>query len=205
MKIAIFDYKVVTTNPAGQCHLRLLQGLSGEHEFTVFAVEFVNPCPQRIRFVRVPVPTRPLALLFVAYHLVAPLVYALYRLRTGTRFDLVQIVESNLLFGDVAYVHFCHRAYLRHEWRLARSRGLRGLFRFLDHWLHAVFEPRIYAHVPRLVLPSRGLERELLATYACTRGKSTVIPNPVDLEDGLLFSPGEMGGLCRHHEETPRR
>jgi hypothetical protein len=30
-------------------------------------------------------------------------------------------------------------------------------------------------------------------------------PNPVDLEDGLLFSPGEMGGLCRHHEETPRR
>jgi hypothetical protein len=48
MRIAVFDYKVVPTNPIGSCHLRMLQGLCREHEFTVFAVEFENSCPERI-------------------------------------------------------------------------------------------------------------------------------------------------------------
>lgn len=182
MRIAIFDYKVIPTNPIGSCHLRMIQGLCGEHDFTVFAVEFENPCPDRVRFVRVPAPTRPLALLFLAYHLLAPLVYFLYRLRTGARFDLVQMVESNLSFGDVAYVHFCHRAYLKHHWKEAGARGLRGVLRFLDHWLHALVEPWVFRRVKRIVVPSQGIKRELEGTYPITRGKITVIPNPVSLE-----------------------
>lgn len=182
MRIAIFDYKVIPTNPAGSCHLRMIQGLCREHDFTVFAVEFENPCPDRVRFVRVPAPTRPLALLFLAYHLLAPLVYFLYRLRTGARFDLVQMVESNLSFGDVAYVHFCHRAYLKHHWKEAGARGLRGVLRFLDHWLHALVEPWVFRRVKRIVVPSQGIKRELEGTYPVTRGKITVIPNPVNLE-----------------------
>jgi hypothetical protein len=51
-KIAIFDYKVIF-NSIGGCHLRMLRGLCHEHEFTVFAVEFENPCPERIRWVRI--------------------------------------------------------------------------------------------------------------------------------------------------------
>lgn len=182
MRIAIFDYKVIPTNPIGSCHLRMIQGLCREHDFTVFAVEFENPCPDRVRFVRVPAPTRPLALLFLAYHLLAPLVYFLYRLRTGARFDLVQMVESNLSFGDVAYVHFCHRAYLKHHWKEAGARGLRGVLRFLDHWLHALVEPWVFRRVKRIVVPSQGIKRELEGTYPVTRGKITVIPNPVNLE-----------------------
>jgi glycosyltransferase involved in cell wall biosynthesis len=160
----------------------MLQGLCREHEFTVFAVEFDNPCPERIRFVRVPVPTRPLALLFLAYHLVAPLAYLWYRLRTGARFDLVQMVESNLSFGDVSYAHFCHLAYLRRHWRNAGTRGLRGWLRWLDHWLHALMEPWTYRRVKRVVVPSQGLKRDLEETYPFTRGKITVIHNPVDVE-----------------------
>ncbi len=182
MRIAVFDYKVVPTNPAGSCHLHMLQGLCREHEFTVFAVEFENPCPERIRFVRVPVPTRPLALLFVAYHLVAPLAYLWYRLRTGARFDLVQMVESNLSFGDLSYAHFCHLAYLRRHWRSAGAKGLRGWLRWLDHGLHALMEPWTYRRVKRIVVPSQGLKRELEETYPFTRGKIRVIYNPVDIE-----------------------
>jgi glycosyltransferase involved in cell wall biosynthesis len=182
MRIAVFDYKVVPTNPIGSCHLHMLQGLCREHEFTVFAVEFENPCPERIRFVRVPVPTRPLALLFVAYHLVAPLAYLCYRLRTGARFDLVQMVESNLSFGDVSYAQFCHRAYLSRHWRSAGAKGLRGWLRWLDHWLHALMEPWTYRRAKRIVVPSQGLKRELEETYPFARGKITVIPNPVDVE-----------------------
>ena len=176
------DYKVVSNNPIGSCHRRLLAGLCREYEFTVFAVEFENPCPERIRFVRVPVPTRPLALLFVAYHLVAPIVYWLHRLRTGARFDLVQMVESNLSFGRVSYVHFCHRAYLRRHWKAVGARGLRRWLRWLDHWLHALMEPWVYRRVKHLVVPSQGLKRELEETYPFVQGKVTVIPNPVDLE-----------------------
>ena len=182
MKLSVFDYKVVPNNPVGSCHRRVLAGLCSEHDFTVFAVEFDNPCPERIRFVRVPVPTRPLALLFLAYHLVAPVVYWLHGLRTGARFDLVQMVESNLGFGQVSYVHFCHRAYLGRHWKQAGARGLRGWLRWLDHWLHALVEPWVFRGTRRIVVPSQGLKRELEETYPFVRGKVTVIPNPVDLD-----------------------
>ena len=101
MRIAIFDYRITPNNPIGSCHLAMLRSLAAEHEFTVFAVEFENPCPQKIRWVRVPSPLRPMALLFVGYHLMALLFYLLYRLRGGKKFDLVQALESNLLFGDL--------------------------------------------------------------------------------------------------------
>jgi len=179
MRVAVFDYKVVPTNPIGSCHLHMLQGLCREHEFIV---EFENPCPERIRFVRVPVPTRPLALLFVAYHLVAPLAYLWYRLHTGARFDLVQMAESNLSFGDVSYTHFCHQAYLRRHWKNAGAKGLRGWLRWLDHWLHALVEPWTYRRAKRIVVPSQGLKRELEETYPFTRGKIRVIYSPVDVE-----------------------
>ncbi|MGH7178375.1 MAG: hypothetical protein ACREJC_13435, partial [Tepidisphaeraceae bacterium] len=75
MRIAILDYQVRRTNPIGSCHLQMIQGLCREHDFVVFAADFENPDPGRVKFVRVPVPTRPLALLFVAYHLLVPVCY----------------------------------------------------------------------------------------------------------------------------------
>ena len=47
MRVAVFDYKTVPNNPTGGCHRRMLSGLCHEHEFTVFATEFDNPCPER--------------------------------------------------------------------------------------------------------------------------------------------------------------
>ncbi|MDQ4144964.1 MAG: glycosyltransferase family 4 protein [Actinomycetota bacterium] len=180
MQVALFDHKVVPTNPIGGSHRRLLQGLCGEHDFTVFAVEFDNPSPERIRSIKVPLPTRPFVIMFLAYHLLAPLFYVGFRLRHRSKFDLVQIVESNLIFGDVSYTHFCHRAFLRHHWAQIGARGLRGWLRWLDHRLHALLEPSIYRRVRHVVVPSHGLMRELEAEYPVTRGKVSLIPNPVD-------------------------
>ena len=181
-RIAIFDYRVTATNPIGSCHLKLLRALCDEHQFTVFAAEFENPCPERIRWVRVPVPMRPLAWLFVSYHLMAPLVFLVHRLRVKSRFDLIQVVESNLSFGDVAYVHFCHRAYLQWYWSTSRPAGLRGLLRWLDHRLHALVEPLTYRRVRRIVAPSPGLVRELATFYGPTVSKTRVVPNPIDVD-----------------------
>ncbi len=178
----MFDYRVARTNPTGGCHLRLLQGLAHEHQFTVFSVKFENPCPERIEWVRIPAPMRPLALLFVAFHIMAPVFYLLYRLRTGARFDLVQMVESNLSFGDVSYAHFCHTSYLRGHWKEAGLRGLRGVLRRLDHVLHAMVEPFAFRRARKILVPSRGLANELSLAFPFASEKIEVIPNAVDVE-----------------------
>jgi glycosyltransferase involved in cell wall biosynthesis len=197
LRIAIFDYKITRNNPIGSCHLAMLRALAAEHEFTVFAVEFENPSPQRIRFVRVPSPMRPLALLFVVYHFMAPLCYLLYRLRGGAKFDLVQALESNLAFGDLLYSHFCHGMYLRHHWSKSGAKGLRGWFRWLDHQLHAWMEGFTYPRASQVVVPSRGLARELRAEFPYIENKLTVVPNPISLQ--RLQMPAEFDRQAFRH------
>ena len=197
MRIAIFDYKITHNNPIGSCHLAMLRALASEHDFTVFAVEFENPCPEKIRFVRVPSPARPLALLFVVYHVMAPICYLLYRLRGGARFDLVQALESNLAFGDLLYSHFCHRVYLKDHWSKSGATGLRGWFRWLDHQLHAWMESFTYPRAKQVVVPSHGLARELRAEFPYIDNKLTVLPNPISL--GRLEVPVEFDRQAFRH------
>ena len=137
MRIAVFDYKTTRNNPIGGCHWRMLNGLCHDHDFTVFALEFDNPCPERIRFVRIPAPKRPLALCYVMFHLLAPIYYVCHKIRHRVKFDLVQMVESNLIFGDLCYTQFCHRTFLRKYREQIAGSGLAYRLRVLDHWLHA--------------------------------------------------------------------
>ncbi|HUB79584.1 MAG TPA: glycosyltransferase family 4 protein [Bryobacteraceae bacterium] len=202
MNIAVFDYRVVPTNPVGSCHLRMLSGLCDRHNFTVFAVEFQNPSPEKIRWVRIPLPLRPYVLLFALFHLAAPVAYAIQRLR-GTRFDLVQMVESNLSFGDISYAHFCHRMYLARHWRETKARGLRGFLRGLAHRAAALMEPAIYRRVRHVIAPSRGLVAELSQTYPVTQAKIRVLPNSVDVDRLQPPGPEERRQLRQSHGYSP--
>jgi glycosyltransferase involved in cell wall biosynthesis len=197
VRIAVFDYKITRNNPAGSCHLAMLRALAAEHDFTVFAVEFENPCPEKIRFIHVPVPTRPLALLFVAFHVMAPVYYLFYRIRGGARFDLVQSLESNLSFGDLLYSHFCHRMYLKHHWSKSGAKGLRGWLRWLDHKLHALMESFTYPRAKQVVVPSQGLARELRAEFPFIEDHLTVLPNPINLQ--RLQVPAEFDRAAFRH------
>jgi glycosyltransferase involved in cell wall biosynthesis len=181
LRIAVFDYKIIPNNPIGSCHLTMLRALAEEHEFTVFAVQFANPHPEKIRFIRIPSPIRPTALLFVVYHVTASLQYFLYRLRGGPKFDIIQTVESNLSFGDIFYAHFCHAGYLKHHWKRSGASGLRGWFRWLDHTLHAVVEKFVYPPAKHIVVPSRGLAQELKSQFPATEKQVTVLPNPINV------------------------
>jgi glycosyltransferase involved in cell wall biosynthesis len=189
MRIAIFDNVTTANNPTGGCNRQLLAGLCREHDFTVFSAAFANPCPDRIQWVRIPVPMRPLVLLFVCFHIMAPLCLLWHRLRGGKAFDVIQIAESNLLLGHVSYAHFCHRAFLNDHWTTVRPGGLRGVLRWLDHWFHAVLESWVYRRMTRVVTPSRGLADELVRHYPELAGKIVVIANPVDLDK-----------MCRPHD-----
>ncbi|HKX28591.1 MAG TPA: glycosyltransferase family 4 protein, partial [Blastocatellia bacterium] len=133
-------------------------------------------------WVRIPAFKRPMALLFICFHLLAPLYYLIDVVWRGSRYDLKQMVESNLSFGDVSYSHFCHRGYLKHQWPLVKVKGVRGWLRWLDHWLHALVEPYIYRRVQTIIAASRGLARELKSEYPWTADKILVIPNSVNLE-----------------------
>lgn len=177
MRIAIFDYRVTAKNPSGGCHLALVRTLAGEHEFTVFSTEFENPAPDRIEWVRVPVPKRPLAVLFVSFHMIAPVLYIWHRLRTGKVFDVVQSVESNLGFGDLVYAHFSHRTYLKK--RQTDGSGVRGWLRRLDHALHALVEPWRLRRAKLIVVPSSGLKQEIRTEFDLAEAKIEVVANPV--------------------------
>lgn len=185
MRVALFDYRVVPTNPIGYCHLHMLEALCLEHDFTVFSVEFENPHPDRIRWVRIPLPTRPLAMMFLGFHLLAPYCYALHCRASSTAFDFIQFGECSLAFGDLAYVHFCHRFYLRDHWHHSHASGTRGYLSRLHHWLLAQAEPWVYRRVHDIVVPSQGLAREIETEYPYTKSKIHVLPNPVDTEQML--------------------
>ena len=182
MRIALFHYKVVPHNPSGSCNLKMITGLYKEHDFTIFAIEFENPAPSRIKWVRIPAPTRPLSLMFLVFHILAPIYYAFFCLRHQIHFDKILFTESMLSFGDISYTHFCHRAYLNAYWTVNETRGLRRFITWLNHAVRAMVEPLIYHRVRQIVVPSYGLKRELEAEYKFTCGKVVVIPNPVDVE-----------------------
>lgn len=181
MRIAICDFKTTPTNPIGRCHIQMMQALCEEHEFVVFAPEFENPRPDRIRWVRVPTPLRPLALQFVVYFVLAPLALWWDRLRTGRRFDAVVSVESNIPRADVVHAHFCHRAFIRgdRDWSGPR---LQSWARRIDHHLRSLTEPFTYGTCRSVVVCSDGLRRELEETFPWLAGRVTVIANPLFLD-----------------------
>jgi glycosyltransferase involved in cell wall biosynthesis len=180
-KIAIFDYFVQPDSPVGNCHLRMLAGLADKYDFTVFAVEFENPDPSKIEFVRIPAYRRPTILLSAMFHLLAPLYYGMYRFKHRVRFDLVEKTEVFTFLGSIAYIHFCYRAYLSKHWDKSRQPGLRGILLTLDQATRAfILEPVLYRLARMLIVPSQGLARELIEVYPFTAQKIRVLPNSVD-------------------------
>ena len=153
-----------------------MEALCDRHEFTVFAPEFENPRPDRIRHVRVPTPLRPLVAQFFAYHLLAPVAHWWARRRSA--FDLVMCVESNLLHADIVHTH-SHHAYARGrtDWG---DRGLVTWLRRIDHMVRAWSEPLVYRSPKLVVVPSNGLRRELEAEFPHLGDRVEVIANPID-------------------------
>ncbi len=183
MRIAIFDYHVNTTNAIGHCFHLITEGLKDEHEFTVFAVTFDNPDPDRIEFVHVPVLDRPLFALFITYHVMALLVYWWYQLRHHVKFDIIQSAEVNVFNRDVIYPHFCNTAYLKNQWKTSHPDGFHGFIRWLDHQLRAWVEPIAFRFARQILVPSDGLAREITEIFGEQVGsKIRVVADPVDIE-----------------------
>lgn len=180
MRIAVFDYVVTPNNAIGMCVRRMMGSLGQEHDFTLFSCTLDDPLPGRIRWIRIPAIKRPLALLYITYHFLASWQYWTRGIWKRGAYEWTYAVESNFLFADIIHAHFCHRWFLQKHFKQCGLSGLRGAFRWIDHALHAAFEPMAFRRAKKIIVPSLGLKRELSALYPYTANKITVISNPVD-------------------------
>lgn len=175
------DLSVTRNSPAGSCVLAEVMGLADDYEITVFSDAFDNERPDRVRWVRIPLPKKPGILRYVVFHLLAPLALRRHIKERGQAPRLIQATQGQHVGADICYAHFCHRAYLRDRWQSQNATGWLRLLRWLGYQYNAFFEARAFRLARVVVTPSRGLADEIESTYPFLRGRVFSNPNPVDV------------------------
>ncbi|MFZ5576457.1 MAG: glycosyltransferase family 4 protein [Pseudomonadota bacterium] len=179
--IVVFDLSVASNSPAGSCVLAEVNGLQGHYPVTVFSDRFDGGNADSKVWVRVPLPQRPIFIRYWLFQVLAPLRYLVWRL-SNAKPAIIQTTQGQFLWADLAYAHFCHRAYLKGQWKQSTVTGLRRVLRRINHGYNAFMERLAFRRVRKIVVPSLGLQRELTREYPEVAGKIVVISNPVDLE-----------------------
>ncbi len=180
--IVIFDQSVSAQSPAGSCVLTEVVGLAEVFQVTVVSTKCDAANYPGVRFVKIPLPTGPVILRYVCFQILAPF-YAFF-LRypgSGAAIGISQTTQGQYVGADIAYAHFCHRAYLCGAWKTSPSRGLRRGARWLNHRFNAFFERRAFLRARTIVAPSEGLACELANVYPFLANRIVTLPNPVDV------------------------
>jgi glycosyltransferase involved in cell wall biosynthesis len=180
-RLAIVDMAVAPDSPAGSCVLAEVQGLAASFDVTVFSGRFDAVAHPGVGFVRVPAPERPVLARYLAFHALVPLRYLAWRWRHG-RPDCVQATQGQLPRAEICYAHFCHRGYLRHHWPHSTGSAPRRAARWAVHAFNAACEARAMRRARCVVVPSRGLARELAAEYPAVADRLRVLANPVAID-----------------------
>ena len=177
-RIAVFDLSVARSSPAGSCVLTEVEGLQERYPVIVFSDRFDGT---NARHVRIPLPARPIFIRYWIFQVLAPLRYLIWRL-ANRKPAIIQTTQGQFLWADIAYAHFCHRAYLKGQWKQSTVSGVRRLLRRINHGYNAFMERRAFQNARKIVVPSLGLQRELSREYPEIASKIVVISNPVDLD-----------------------
>ncbi len=180
-KIVVFDFNITKASPAGSCVLQIISGLYKDYQFTIVSEAFENPAPEKISWIHVPLPTKPLFLRYIAFQWLAPIYYKLYYLAHQETPWLVISTQGEFVDCNISYAHFGHRAYLNNQWRFSSVRGLRRVVRWINHQFNAWTEAQAFANAKTIVVPSKGLAKELSQTYPQIQDKIVTVPNPVDV------------------------
>jgi glycosyltransferase involved in cell wall biosynthesis len=180
--LLVFDLAVASASPAGSCVLAEVQGLADTHRITVVSSQCEAAGHPNVRWLRVPLPARPLVLRYLAFLVAAPVVLAWHRLRGLPPADWTQTTQGQYPGADISYAHYCHRGYLRDAWHASPVRGPRRWLRLANHRFNAWCEARAFGHARCIVVPSKGLARELAAVYPQAAPKLITLPNPISVE-----------------------
>jgi glycosyltransferase involved in cell wall biosynthesis len=153
------------------------------HNVTVIARRCELPPHPRMRWIRVPGPTRPFALAYPWFFLAGSLL--LRRHRRGLVHTTGAVVFNR---ADTSTVHFCHRAFVRRSGRTSRARRRTAAHR-INSWvgtrLSLLAERWCYrpSRTASIVGVSRGVAREVEREFPRMAGRVSVIPNGVDLRE----------------------
>ncbi len=200
-KIAIFDLSITSQSPAGSCVLQIIKLLADKYQFIVFADKFENPHPEKVKWIRVPLPAKPILFRYFAYYILAPFYFNYFKTKEGIIPDLILATEGEFTHCDICYSHFCHQGYLKQEEQdFSTDPGkfsLRKWLRLVNRRFNTYLENKVMCRAPLVVTPSRGLADEIESTYSeLVRGKLRVVPNPIDLES--FISPSDFNTeMCR--------
>ena len=194
--IAIFDLSITSDSPAGSCILQLIKNLADDYQFIIFADQFENPAPQKVTWIRVPIPSKPVIARYIVFKYLAPIYYRRFIQQQGKP-NLAIATEGEFSNCDICYVHFCHRAYLK-EQSLNLS-SLRGIVRFANHHFNAYTEAKSIKKASTIVVPSLGLAEQLSYTYSAATSKQLMaISNPIDVPHFTRPKDYDVGMIRRH-------
>lgn len=157
-------------------------GLADEFDITVFSDAFDNDETGRVQWVRIILPHKPGFLRYMLFNLQAPRALRKHIAQRGSPPTLIQATQGQFIGADICYPHFCHRAYLQHQWQFQKAQGLRRLARWITHHYNAITERWSFLKAKLVVSPSKGLIRELVETYPFLKDRICAIPNPVNVE-----------------------
>jgi UDP-glucose:(heptosyl)LPS alpha-1,3-glucosyltransferase len=172
--------------PVGGMERQLTELITGllerGHEVTVVSWTCALPAHPGLRWIRVPGPSRPFAIAYPLFVLLASLL--VWRRGRGPLHSTGAIVLNRT---DVCTVHFCHRAIaeLPGLSRASRSglpyrlnaRVTRTMSRLAERWCYRRGRAR------RLIGVSEGVARELRRHFPQMRDRIAVVPNGVDTEE----------------------
>ena len=185
--IAIIDMSVKKTSPAGSCVLAEIQGLADHHEIHVFTAEIEDALRDKVTYHNVPLPKVPNFLrYFLFYHGVKRKINKTVKRNSDV---IYQTTQGQYSQANIAYPHFCHKAYLQLHWQNVKVTGPRKIARYLSHKLNVWMEEKSFRNAELIVVPSKGLAREIIQFYPKTKDKIKNIPNPVDIK---FFSRNEQ-------------
>jgi Glycosyltransferase len=200
IKIAVLATDLEPPHPAGTQMMEVIEGLSEEFEFTVFARKMDKKIVGKVKFIKVPVPLfKPLLFRYLVQYALFARVFRKYKLKNN--FDIIHAIEITSPDAEVISMHYCGPA--------ARDLLRSGTFKYRS-WRQPYYKFLIYVgskmekrslhsrYLKNVIVVSNGLKENLVKYYAgCIKPEIIkVIPNISDLS---RFSN------CRQYRNEIRR
>ncbi len=184
-KIAILATSLVPPHPAGTQILEVVDALSSEFDFTVYAREIDKRLVGKVSFVKMPIPLcKPLLLRYLVQYF---LYWRLLQSRKlMNKFDIVHAIEATSPYATVVTMHFCGDAAqeLIDNGSL-KYKGWRSLYYPILNFIGTKMERRLLnnAFLEEVIVVSKGLKKNILSHYKhICENKIKVIYNYADLD-----------------------
>jgi|GEM_PF-2745257 glycosyltransferase involved in cell wall biosynthesis len=180
LRIAILATELKRPHPAGSQMLEVINYLSDEFDFHVFAATIDDKIKDKVNFHKVNIPLfRPLLLRYIVQFFLFKRLISKYKLLN--KFDLVHSIEVTSPFAHIVTMQFCGCSYAKLlQNKIVRYDGFRSIYYPILNFYGTKFEKNLMSnpYLKTVVAVSGGLKNDLECCYGLK--SIQVIPNAVD-------------------------